>query len=120
MTVKLELPPVTVELAALRRRAMLTAAEPTLAEAVVLAPTEPDPKHGEHLRETAYLRLVAELGLDKVELGFTAFWAIWQHENIEWHHPNGGESQFLTKALVRGYEAWLERTAELIREGGLA
>lgn len=108
-----------VELAAIRRRAMDEAAAPTLAEAVALAPTEPDPRHGVHLRETAYktLKAAGVDGLDRVELGFTAFWAVWQSEHLDWDHPHGGEAQFLEKALIRGYEAWLERTAALMRGG---
>ncbi|SDJ07880.1 hypothetical protein SAMN05444157_1623 [Frankineae bacterium MT45] len=117
MDVELTLPPITVELAAARRRALLVVAAELMAVAAGLAPTEPEPKHGVHLRETAFVRLEAALdGGDQVAIGFDAFWAIWMHEWMDVAHPHGGQAKFLELPVVEGGEAAMEKVAALIRE----
>lgn len=111
-------PPVGPLLAAVVRTALVESARPILEAAREGAPWEPVPRHGVHLRDTAYARLQAGQvgGTDRVAVGFTAFWAGWQHEHMDWHHTHG-HAKFLELAVVGGAHEWLEQLGSLVREG---
>lgn len=118
MEVKLDLnPSILAETHAKMVRGLQAAGELILAEAVALAPTEPEPRHGVHLRETGFVRPQTDSGAhgDRVMVGFTAFWAQWQ-EVKEYDHPNGGQSHFLETAFLTKGEAALGVVAATVRE----
>lgn len=119
MKVEVDIPPApAVELDAIRRRAMVAAAEATVLPAAVLgAPYEDNPKHDVHLRDTAVARLMAGMadGSDAVEVAFTAFWAAWQEMRMDYHHTHG-HAKFLEMAMIEQGKAWLEAVATQVRE----
>lgn len=117
MKVTVTTPQVGPQLAAAVRTALVESAEPIRAAAVEGAPWEPIPRHGEHLRDTSYVRLEAGQvgGSDQVAVGFSAFWAAWQHEHMDWHH-DVGHAKFLELAVAGGAEEWLRSLGELMRE----
>jgi hypothetical protein len=106
----------SVEVATARRRGMQVAGRAILALSDAGAPTEPEPRHGVHLTETGFTRIEPGAETDAVAIGYGAFWAVWQHENLAYHHPHGGHAQFLSAALVEGADAALEIVAASIRE----
>lgn len=104
-----------IQFAARVRADLAESGRPILEAAAAGAPYEPVPRHGVHLRETGYVRLAADVaGADRVAVGFTAFWAGWQHEHMDWHHEFG-HAKFLELAVVEGAQAWREGVAELVR-----
>lgn len=115
MRVEVDLPPIGAELDLAAQRGLLEGGQAVLAVAAANAPYEETPKHGVHLRETGYARL--EPGEDElaVEVGFTAFWALWQEEDTEYHHEHG-HPKFLELALVSEGETALQLAAEAMRE----
>lgn len=97
-------------------RALLKAADIVLASAVAGAPREPDPKHGVHLDETGYRRLEGgSLDQKIVVIGFDAFWAIWQHERLDYLHETGGHAKFLELAVIEYEEMLVEFLAAELR-----
>ena len=61
-----------------------------------------------NLKNSAYTRKVSD---DAVEVGFSAAYAVYVHENLEAHHPTG-QAQFLESALRDNRDAILR----IIRE----
>mgnify|MGYP001552492407 FL=1 len=116
MKVQVTTPPAGPQIAAAVRTALVESAKPILEAAREGAPYEPVPRHGVHLRDTAYARLQAGQvgGTDRVAVGFTAFWAGWQHEHMDWHHDHG-HAKYLELAVIGGAAAWHENLAELVR-----
>lgn len=97
---------------------MLTAAEATVLPAAVAgAPYEEQAKHDVHLRDTAFARLATGQldGADAVVVGFSAFWAAWQEERMDYHHTHG-HAKFLELAMAAEGNAWLEAVAAGLRE----
>lgn len=116
MTVKVEIPPADVQFVADVRRAMVAAAETTVLPAAIAgAPYEEDAKHDVHLRDTAFARLGAVGETDVVEVGFTAFWAAWQEERMDYHHTHG-HAKFLELAMAERGRAWLTEIVAQLRE----
>lgn len=108
MTVETSIPPVAVDFTTKLHRAMLAAATPILEAAAEGAPYEDVPRHGVHLRDTVFARInVGGDLVDEVQIGFTAFWAAWQHEHMDWHHEHG-HALFLSLAMAAGGQAWLD------------
>lgn len=116
MVADLTLHPVDVVVATARRRGLQAAGEMILGLSNAGAPKEPEPKHGVHLVETGFTRVEPGGESDAVAVGYTAFWAVWQEEDLSYHHPHGGHAKFLSGALLEGGEAGLEIVAETIRE----
>lgn len=99
-------------------RALLQAVEETVLPAAVEgAPYEDEPRHGYHLRDTAYAR-VAGVTEDtvSVEVGFTAFWSWWQEVDEDYHHETGHAGYLATAVYGPAAEAAFARAAELFRE----
>lgn len=66
-----------------------------------------------YLRDSAFVRVE---GLLQVAIGYTAYWARWQHERPDYHHVIG-EFKWLERTLLAdGHEA-LRKVADRIREG---
>lgn len=63
--------------------------------------------------ESAKLRVTKE---PQVEVGFTAFYAIYVHENMEAKHPVG-EAKFLEKAIARNQAQIVKVIADDARRG---
>lgn len=97
------------------QRGLQAAGEEILAVSDVLAPREPEPRHGIHMTETGYVRSHPQVDGASVEIGYTAFWAVWQHEDLAYHHPHGGQAKFLATAIVRSPEAVQEQVAASVR-----
>lgn len=97
-----------IKVATARRRGLSKAGKAVLAAAIEGAPREPEPRHDVHLAETGFVRVEPGLESDAAAVGFTAFWAVWQEENLAWHHPHGGHAKFLSGALITTGEAALE------------
>lgn len=114
MTVKVQSNPgLVVQLAAARRRGLIAAGEVILASSSAQAPREETPRHGVHMTETGFVRL--EAAQERVAIGYTAYWALWQHEKLEYHHDEG-HAKFLELALVAGQGVALETVAAEIRK----
>lgn len=104
-------------LATARRRGLQAGARLVLAKSDTLAPREAEPRHGVHMTETGFVRV--EPGIDDtVAIGYEAYWAVWQNENLLYHHPEGGQAKFLDTALLTGAEMALEQVAIAMREAG--
>lgn len=97
-----------VEVSAAIRRGLKRAGQIVLAASDAGAPTEPEPRHGVHLTETGFTRVEPGVGSDAVAIGYGAFWAIWQEENLTYHHPHGGHAKFLSGALLETGQAAVE------------
>lgn len=63
------------------------------------------------LRRSAYARLDG----DKAEVGFTEFYAGWQHERMDYRHEDG-EAKFLERTLASEVRAALRIIADKLRE----
>lgn len=114
MTVKVASNPgLVVQLAAARRRGLISAGELVLATSDAGAPREDNARHGVHMTETGFVRL--EAALERVAIGYTAFWALWQHEKLEYHHTVG-HAKFLELALMELVAACMEIIAAEIRK----
>lgn len=108
-----------LDLLAAIRRGLLAAGKEVLAVSDILAPREPPPlRHPDigHLIDTGFVRVLPGANRDTAIVGYTAFWALFQHEHLEWHHPNGGQAKFLETALMRSREAVLEQIGASLRE----
>lgn len=100
------------------RRGLLEAGALILALSNEGAPTEPDPRHDVHMTETGFVRLaIGPDGEDIVVIGYEAFWALLQHEHLDWSHVHGGRAKFLELAVIEGQQAALEILAATIRQG---
>jgi hypothetical protein len=106
---------ILVEVAAARRRGLTNGGRAILALSDAGAPTEPVPRHGVHLTETGFTRVEPGVEVDTVAIGYRAFWALRQHEDLTYNHPHGGHAKFLSGGLVEGETAALEIVAESIR-----
>lgn len=105
-----------VEVATARRRGLKLGGELILELARAGAPTEPEPKHGVHLTETGFTRVEPGAEVDSVAIGFAAFWAVFQEEDLTYKHPHGGHAKFLSGGLIEGETAALELVAESLRQ----
>lgn len=115
ISLEVDIPPLDVAFMVAVERAMLAGGRLILETAAAGAPFEDQPRHGMHLRETGYVRIAGDEGdLFVVEIGFTAFWALWQHENLDWHHEQG-HAKFLELALVEMARPALELVAAELR-----
>jgi hypothetical protein len=116
MELRVEIPPgADQRVLEAARRGLIRAGEHLLAAAEMTAPYD-DTGEGVHLRDTGYSRLqAADPDGDSVEVGFTAFWALWQHERMDYHHTHG-RAKFLELAMVEQGEQALEIVAEHIRQ----
>lgn len=104
-----------VEVAAARRRGLKLGGRAILALADAGAPREPVPKHGYHMTETGFTRIEPGIGVDAVAIGYTAFWAPMQEEDLTANHPHGGHPKFLAGGLIEGEAAALELIAADLR-----
>jgi hypothetical protein len=50
------------------------------------------------------------------EVGFKQVYAVVQHENLEFNHPQGGEAKYLEKPLKKNTRRYVERLAKASRE----
>lgn len=107
---------VDVQISAARRRGLQKAGKIVLALADAGAPREPEPKHGVHLTETGFVRVLPGAEIDTVAVGYEAFWAVFQEEDMSYEHKHGGHAKFLTGGLVEGADAAFEAIAEEIRQ----
>jgi hypothetical protein len=118
MTVKLDMAPdpgLTLETDL--RRALLEAGHLVLEAANLQAPREETPRHGVHMTETGFVvATVGPAGEDVVIIGYGAYWAVWQHEHLEWHHEHG-HAKFLELAVVEQREIVYGILAVAAREG---
>lgn len=64
------------------------------------------------LRESGYVRVVDDT---KAEVGFSAFYAGWQHENHEYHH-DVGQSNYLGEPLVTEVDEAMRIIADRVGE----
>lgn len=67
--------------------------------------------HPGELRESGYVK---RSGND-AEIGFSSYWARWQHEREDYKHPDGQWKYLETTLLLDGHEA-LEHAARRLRE----
>lgn len=103
--------------AAAIRRSLVKGGKVILAASDALAPREPEPRHGVHMTETGFVRSeIAGDGLDQVAIGYKAFWAVYQHENLSYHHEHGGQAKFLETAMLAASDAAIETVAAAVRE----
>lgn len=65
------------------------------------------------LRESAYVHVIDDV---TAEVGFSAFYAGWQHERMDYHHEVG-QAKFLEEPLVTEKDETLQIMAGKIREG---
>ena len=115
MSVKVTTPPVTVEMRAAIRAAMVEAAAPILAHAAAEAPFDPNSRHAVHMDETGFTRYAQPApDIEGVAVGFSAFYAPWQEINDQYHHEHG-HAHFLETAMVAGSKEWLAAVGEAIR-----
>ena len=69
--------------------------------------------HPGELRESGFVRPVDE---STAIVGFSAYWALFQHEDLTYHHDDG-EAKFLEIPLTTERDAALEIIAARLREG---
>ena len=98
---------VLVETSAAIRRGLKRAGQLVLAASDAGAPREPEPRHGVHLTETGFTRVEVGVESDAVAIGYEAFWAVWQEENLAYHHEEG-HAKFLSGALLETGQAAVE------------
>lgn len=108
-------PDILVEVATARRRGLSAAGKVILALSDAGAPTEPVPRHGVHMTETGFTRVELGGDVDSVAIGYGAFWAVLQEEDLTYNHPHGGHAKFLSGALVAGKDVALEEIAAQVR-----
>lgn len=106
---------IIAEVVAARRRGLKNGGRAILALADAGAPREPVPRHGVHLTETGFTRIEPGLDTDAVAVGYRAFWAPLQEEDLTYNHPHGGHAKFLYGGLLEGESAALEIVAASIR-----
>ena len=93
-----------LEIATARRRGLLKAADAVLAVSDLNAPREDVPRHGIHMTETGFTRIEPGVEEDVAALGYEAFWAVWQEEDLTYHHEQG-HAKFLSGALLEAGQA---------------
>jgi hypothetical protein len=98
---------ITIQTSAAIRRGLKRAGQVVLAASDAGAPREPEPRHGVHLTETGFTRVEPGVESDAVVIGYDAFWAIWQEENLAYHHEEG-HAKFLSGALLEVGQAAIE------------
>lgn len=64
------------------------------------------------LRKSAYAKRVDDA---TYEVGFTAYWAAWQHERTDYHHEDG-QAKYLEVPMVEETDNVLQIVADAIRE----
>lgn len=69
--------------------------------------------HPGALRESAYARVLDE---DRAEVGFSEFYARWQHERLDYHHTDG-HAKFLEQAIDTESDEALRIMADKLAEG---
>jgi len=114
ITVKVSTKPVG-DLGPQTARALLAGGKEILAASDVLAPKEPSPRHDEHGVGTGFARVTPTRDGYELTVGYEAFWMRIQAQHPEWHHPNGGTSEFLLTAAVGGEDALWEGVAAAAR-----
>lgn len=62
------------------------------------------------LRDSGYARVIGD---DVAEVGFTAYWAAWQHEKMDYHHEIG-EAKYLELPLASEKDEALRILADRI------
>lgn len=107
-----------VEIQTRIREGLLEAGKTVLAVSDALAPTEPVPRHGIHMVETGFAQVEPGLDGDRVAVGYRAYWARWQHEDLNYDHPHGGEAKFLEHAALQSKVGTMEIIAGKVRTGG--
>jgi hypothetical protein len=65
------------------------------------------------LRDSAYSRVLDDTS---AEVGFTSFYAGWQHERMDYHHEDG-QAKVLEEPLATEKDEVLRIMADKIREG---
>lgn len=65
------------------------------------------------LRRSAYARVVDDV---TAEVGFSEFYAGWQHERMDWHHEDG-QAKFLEEPMATEKDETLQIMADRMREG---
>lgn len=65
------------------------------------------------LRRSAYARVVDDV---TAEVGFSEFYAAWQHERMDWHHEDG-QAKFLEEPMATEKDETLQIMADRMREG---
>lgn len=63
------------------------------------------------LRESGYSRVLDD---NTAEVGFSAFYAGWQHENVDYHHEDG-EAKYLEIPLLTERDRALQIMADHVR-----
>ncbi len=117
ITVQVDLPKgIDLELVTAVRRGLKLAGEEILAASDVLAPREPEPKHGVHMTETGFTRIMLDPAGDAVMVGYEAYWSLIQNEDLTYHHPHGGQAKFLDIAFIGGAPRAMETVAATVRE----
>lgn len=93
------------------RRGLQATGEKVLLASDVLAPTEPTPRHGVHMIDTGMVKVEPGTDSDSVMVGYGAFWSLFQHEDLWYHHPHGGGPKFLERAAMGAVEVIAESVA---------
>lgn len=102
---------------AAKRRGLRAGGAVVLAASDALAPKEPVPKHGENMVDTGFVKLgISGDGIDQAVIGYEAWWAIFPHENLEDHHPHGGQAKFLEVGAATSAETALGTVGAVITE----
>lgn len=110
MDVKVTTRPVQVTAAI--SRGLQSGGQMILAASDLIAPREEgEPRHGVHMVETGFIRP----DVDRVAVGYTAFWAMFQEVDEEYEHHDGQQAHFLETAFLTTAPAALEKTADVIR-----
>jgi hypothetical protein len=98
------------------REGLFNAGKLALAASDALAPKSNPKRHPLHMIETGFVQAgLGGGGEDQVKIGYRAWYAVLQHENLAYHHPNGGEAKFLELGMLSTDEAGLELIADAIR-----
>lgn len=100
-------------------QAMHKGGEVILGMSDALAPKEPSPRHDEHGVDTGIVSVEPTRNGYRMTVGYGAFWMRIQASHPEWHHPNGGQWDFLLAASVEGEDQLWAQVAEATR-GALA
>lgn len=99
------------------RRGLQEAGAAVLVVSNGLAPREPVPRHGVHMTETVFVHHQTGGGSEQaVAVGYRAYWALFQHEMLSYHHPHGGVAKFLELAVLEMEPAVLGIIARNIQE----
>jgi hypothetical protein len=95
--------------------------EELLSAAAKDAPVESQEEHQErhpgqpHLKDSGFIRLEVTPHEIRGTVGFSVFYAKWQHEYVEWTHPHGGRSKFLEAHLLENFPHYRRRLAAASR-----